>query len=306
MWVSLSSLKFSDTIIYSVTLNDWLGWVQFLIWKHGFEYFNNRTALKFIQNHLLYSKAIIFQYCYAMIFPPWICFFLFTTWNIQEILIIQKYNNLFCYNVKRWKGFQQNWLARHSNIKYLDIFRKCCNCNEKHIFLILAAIQKKKGNWKKVHFSTSFHLFIPHHSGGGQSGLKKFGKANSKLSLHAVSFVCLKCSRLDAWLKPFSSCSHRNRRNKCPVPPNVQSHVCVCHTEPRSYTHTKTHSLQEHMTSSETLSRTKRRENITPNKQTITCWPWVWAHIIANLQEANYKKCQYRFPLNSHNKKQHC
>lgn len=134
-------------------------------------------------------------------------------------------------------------MACHSNIRCLDIFRKCCNCNEKHIFLILAAIQKKKGNWKKGTFFYFFSFFIPHHSGGGQYGLKKFGKANSTLSLRAVSFVFLKCSRLDARLKPFSSCSHRNRRNKCPVPPDVQSHYCVCLSYRATVIHTHTQRL---------------------------------------------------------------
>lgn len=86
-----------------------------------------------------------------------------------------------------------------------------------------------------------------------------------------------------------------------------------------SHAHKRTHSLHSHATPSDTplpkkkkffLNKVKRekRQKKTENRKPETNRKHFdhefGRSIIANIQEANYKNCQYHFPLNSHNRKQ--
>lgn len=101
-------------------------------------------------------------------------------------------------------------------------------------FLIVAAIQKKKGKWKEVYFTTSFTFYTSSFRWRALR-IQKVWRSKFK-TLTACCFFCM-FEMFTSWClsETFSSCSHCNRRKKCQGPPNVPSHYvwisthnCVC------------------------------------------------------------------------------
>lgn len=105
---------------------------------------------------------------------------------------------------------------------------------------------------------------------------------------------------------PCSRCSHRNKGGKNNRFLQLQqiiliglprTHTLYIHEWHLSHTHTPSKKRRHNEKTKERKETPKQTNKNMSNHE-------FGRSIIANIQEANYKNCQYHFPLNSHNKKQ--
>lgn len=115
--------------------------------------------------------------------------------------------------------------------------------------------------------------------------------------------MLLVCSDAGRHLAPAVHTATRGEKQQ--VPPTAASysdwlttHTHTLHSRMTPVTHT--HPFQKKTNDEKTKERKETPKQTNKNMSNHE----FGRSIIANIQEANYKNCQYHFPLNSHNKKQ--